>query len=156
MVGEGPFQGATTAVTIVRVCSVASSVAWYRDHLGLEPVHVGADGPEHPIATYHVGGAFFTLWQLPPGVERHPDAADTTSYVCLLLGSEADLEAARRKLADDGVPVSPTVRSSANNRFFQFDDPDGNRWELAQAVSELSRRAADQLTGEHRSRERSR
>jgi len=42
------FADASTVSTVVRVRDVAASVAWYREKLGLEPIHVGADGPAHP------------------------------------------------------------------------------------------------------------
>jgi catechol 2,3-dioxygenase-like lactoylglutathione lyase family enzyme len=61
----GVFDDASMVSTIVRVRDVAASVAWYREKLGLEPIHVGADGPEHPIAVYTIAGAVVSLWQLP-------------------------------------------------------------------------------------------
>ena len=44
----GIFEDASMVSTVVRVHGVAASVAWYREKLGLEPIHVGADGPAHP------------------------------------------------------------------------------------------------------------
>jgi hypothetical protein len=46
--GAGIFDDAATASTVVRVRDVAASVGWYREKLGLEPIHVGAQG-DHPI-----------------------------------------------------------------------------------------------------------
>lgn len=51
------FDDASMVTTIMRVRDVAASVSWYREKLELEPVHVGADGPEHPIAVYTISGA---------------------------------------------------------------------------------------------------
>lgn len=42
------FDKAAMAATVVRVCDLRASVSWYRDKLGLEPIHVGEDGPDHP------------------------------------------------------------------------------------------------------------
>ncbi len=145
MDGGSIFDDATMGVTILRVRDVATSVEWYRDHLGVEPLHVGADGPEHPIATYQVGGIFFTLWQLPAGTERN-DVADSTTYATFLLPHETNLESRRRRLAVTGVRVDRVVRTSENNRLFQFSDLDGNRWELAQPTSAASASVAEDLT----------
>ena len=57
----GLFDDASMVSTVVRVRDVAASVAWYREKLGLEPIHVGADGPEHPIAVYTIAGAVVSL-----------------------------------------------------------------------------------------------
>ena len=66
----GIFDDASMVSTILRVRDVAASVAWYREKLGLEPIHVGADGPEHPIAVYTIAGSVVSLWQLPAGQAR--------------------------------------------------------------------------------------
>jgi catechol 2,3-dioxygenase-like lactoylglutathione lyase family enzyme len=69
----GVFDDASMVSTVLRVRDVAASVAWYREKLGLEPIHVGADGPEHPIAVYTIAGSVVSLWQLPPGQARVVD-----------------------------------------------------------------------------------
>jgi catechol 2,3-dioxygenase-like lactoylglutathione lyase family enzyme len=84
------FEAATTAATIVRVRDVAASVSWYRDKLGLEPLHVGSDGPKHPIAIYSIAGSVVSLWQLPKGEERTRDENDRNSYVVAVV--DDDLE----------------------------------------------------------------
>ena len=55
------FNGASKAVTVPRARNVDASVVWYRDKLGLEPLHVGADGPDHPFATFSIAGSVVTL-----------------------------------------------------------------------------------------------
>ncbi len=127
----GIFDGAAMVTTIVRVRDVAASVRWYREKLGLEPVHVGYDGPEHPIAAYEIAGAVVSLWQLPPGEERAREHNDTNTYVCAIMTD--DLEPARAALIDRGVDVGE-IRCSANNEFFWFHDPDGNRFELSRPL----------------------
>jgi catechol 2,3-dioxygenase-like lactoylglutathione lyase family enzyme len=129
---RGPFEAATLAATIVRVRDVAASVNWYRDKLGLEPVHVGSDGPEHPIAAYSIAGAVVSLWQLPSGEERTRDENDRNSYVVAVV--DDDLEAVRELLASRGVEVSE-VRRTANNEYCWFYDPDGNRFELSRPIT---------------------
>jgi catechol 2,3-dioxygenase-like lactoylglutathione lyase family enzyme len=127
----GLFDDASMVSTVVRVRDVAASVAWYREKLGLEPIHVGADGPEHPIAVYTIAGAVVSLWQLPPNQARVREDNDRNSYVVVVMNG--DLEPARRALRDRGVDVGE-VRRSANNEFVWFHDPDGNRFELSRPL----------------------
>jgi len=127
----GIFDDASMVATILRVRDVAASVRWYREKLGLEPVHVGADGPEHPIATYAVAESIVTLWQLPAGQARVREANDLNTYVVPVM--KGDIEAARRMLIEAGVDVGE-IRKSANNEFVWFHDLDGNRWELSRPL----------------------
>jgi catechol 2,3-dioxygenase-like lactoylglutathione lyase family enzyme len=127
----GIFDDASMVSTIVRVRDVAASVAWYREKLGLEPIHVGADGPEHPIAVYTIAGAVVSLWQLPANQARVREDNDRNSYVVVVVNG--DLEPARRVLIDKGVDVGE-VRRSANNEFVWFHDLDGNRFELSRPL----------------------
>jgi catechol 2,3-dioxygenase-like lactoylglutathione lyase family enzyme len=122
---------ATMVSTVVRVRDVAESVAWYREKLGLEPIHVGADGPDHPIAVYTIAGAVISLWQLPPGQTRARADNDRNSYVVVVMADE--LESARQELIERGVDVGE-VRRSANNEFVWFHDLDGNRFELSRPL----------------------
>jgi catechol 2,3-dioxygenase-like lactoylglutathione lyase family enzyme len=128
---RGVFDDASMVSTIVRVRDVAASVAWYREKLGLEPIHVGADGPEHPIAVYTIAGAVVSLWQLPANQARVREDNDRNTYVVVVLNG--DLEPARRVLIDRGVDVGE-VRRSANNEFVWFHDLDGNRFELSRPL----------------------
>jgi catechol 2,3-dioxygenase-like lactoylglutathione lyase family enzyme len=127
----GLFDDASMVSTVVRVRDVAASVAWYREKLGLEPIHVGADGPEHPIAVYTIAGAVVSLWQLPPNQARVREDNDRNSYVVVVMNG--DLELARLALIDRGVDVGE-VRRSANNEFVWFHDLDGNRFELSRPL----------------------
>jgi catechol 2,3-dioxygenase-like lactoylglutathione lyase family enzyme len=127
----GVFDDASMVSTIVRVRDVAASVAWYREKLGLEPIHVGADGPEHPIAVYTIAGAVVSLWQLPANQVRVREENDRNTYVVVVVNG--DLEPARRTLIDRGVDVGE-VRRSANNEFVWFHDLDGNRFELSRPL----------------------
>jgi catechol 2,3-dioxygenase-like lactoylglutathione lyase family enzyme len=127
----GIFGDASMVSTIVRVRDVAASVAWYREKLGLEPIHVGADGPEHPIAVYTIAGAVVSLWQLPAGQSRVPADNDRNSYVCIVMSG--DLESSRQALIERGVEAGE-IRRSANHEFVWFYDLDGNRFELSRPL----------------------
>jgi catechol 2,3-dioxygenase-like lactoylglutathione lyase family enzyme len=128
---SGIFDDASMVATVVRVRDVAASVRWYREKLGLEPIHVGADGPDHPIATYAIAGSVVTLWQLPSGQARVAGDNDRNTYVVVV--TKDDLEPARQALIEKGVEVGE-VRRSANNEFVWFHDPDGNRFELSRPL----------------------
>lgn len=131
MMAPGTFDDASMVATVVRVRDVAASVRWYRDKLGLEPIHVGADGPEHPFASYAIAGSVVTLWQLPTGQARDAEDNDRNTYLVVVING--DLEPARQALIENGVDVGE-VRSSANNEFVWFYDPDGNRFELSRPL----------------------
>jgi catechol 2,3-dioxygenase-like lactoylglutathione lyase family enzyme len=137
------FEQAEMMATIIRVHDVAASVAWYRDKLDLDPVHVGSDGPEHPIAAFAIAGSVISLWQLPPGLRRPRESTDQTTYVVAVM--KGDLEAQRRILESRGVEVGE-LRRSANNEFFWFYDPDGNRFEVSRPLTAEYREAADRLS----------
>jgi catechol 2,3-dioxygenase-like lactoylglutathione lyase family enzyme len=122
------FDGASMAATVLRVRDVDASVGWYREKLGLEPIHVGADGPEHPFASFSIAGSIVSLWQLPPGQAHVIEDNDTNSYVVVVMDS--DLESIRSALAAKDVEVSE-VRRSERNEFLWFYDLDGNRFELS-------------------------
>jgi catechol 2,3-dioxygenase-like lactoylglutathione lyase family enzyme len=125
------LDDATMVSTVVRVRDVAASVRWFREKLGVEPIHVGADGPDHPIAVYTIAGAVISLWQLPPGQGRVRVDNDRNSYVVVVMAGE--LEPARQALIERGVDVGE-VRRSANNEFVWFHDLDGNRFELSRPL----------------------
>lgn len=126
------FGDASVATTIVRVRDVAASVNWYREKLGWEPMHVGSDGPDHPIAVYAIAGSVVSLWQLPAGQSRTQEDNDRNSYVAAVV--DTDLETVRQTLIRRGVAAG-AVRRSANNEFLWFHDIDGNRFELSRPLS---------------------
>ena len=104
----------------------ADSKSW-----GLEPIHVGADGPAHPIAVYGIAGSVVSLWPLPANQARVLADNDRNSYVVVVVNGE--LEPARRALIDRGVDVGE-VRRSANSEFVWFHDLDNNRFELSRSL----------------------
>ena len=122
------FADASMVSTVVRVRDVAASVAWYREKLGLEPIHVGADGPAHPhrrLWDRRFGGS---LWQLLANRARVLADNDRNSYVVVVMNGE--LESARRALIDQGVDVGE-VRRIENNEFVWFHDLDNIHTEFA-------------------------
>jgi catechol 2,3-dioxygenase-like lactoylglutathione lyase family enzyme len=131
----GIFDDTSVVTTILRVRDVAASVAWYREKLGLEPIHVGSDGPDHPIAVYAIAGALVSLWQLPPYQTRVGDHNDRNCYMCMV--TTGDLEAVRRTMVEHGVDIGE-IRRSANNEFVWFHDLDGNRFELSRPLVSAS------------------
>ncbi len=124
------FDDAAMVSTVLRVRDVAASVAWYREKLGLEPIHVGADG-DHPIAVYRIAGSVVSMWQLPDGRARVHDDNDRNTYVVIVMNE--DLAPLRQTLLDRGVDVDE-IRRSADNEFVWFYDPDGNRFELSRPI----------------------
>jgi len=104
----------------------ADSKSW-----GLEPIHVGADGPAHPIAVYGIAGSVVSLWPLPANQALVLADNDRNSYVVVVVNGE--LEPARRAPIDRGVDVGE-VRRGANNEFVWFHDLDNNRFELSRPL----------------------
>ena len=125
------FEGALLVSTLLRVRDVAASVTWYREKLGLEPVHIGTDGPDHPVAMYSIAGAAVALWQLPAGRSRVRLDNDSNTYVTVVVNT--DLEPLRRTLGERGVEVGE-IRRSANNEFLWFHDRDDNRVEVSRPL----------------------
>lgn len=138
----GIFDNAHIVATVLRVRDVAASVRWYREKLGLEPIHVGDDGPEHPIAAYSIAGTVVSLWQLPHGHARVRADNDRNTYVVAVVNE--DLEPIRLALIERGVDVGE-VRRSANNEFVWLHDLDGNRLELSRPLSDKTAVQASQL-----------
>jgi catechol 2,3-dioxygenase-like lactoylglutathione lyase family enzyme len=129
-VTPGVLEDVAMLATVLRVRSVKASVDWYRDVLDLEPIHVGADGPEHPFAVFSIAGSFVSLWPLAPEATASSDP-DSGTYLSLVVRTE--LEPVQQMLAERGVEVDE-VRRSANHEFFWFSDLDGNRFEISRPV----------------------
>ena len=137
-----PIADVEMATMVIRVADLDRSIAWYRDKLGLEPLHRGADGDTPPYAAYSVAGMIITVWQLADTQRRVADDNERNSYLILVYGG--DIAALRAGLLADGVRADP-LRQSANNQFFWFYDLDDNRWEVSQATTEQQRSAMDEV-----------
>jgi catechol 2,3-dioxygenase-like lactoylglutathione lyase family enzyme len=125
------FDDASMAATVVRVRDVEAAIGWYSTKFGVEPIHVGDDGPEHPIAVYRIAGSVVSLWQLPAGQTRSSADNDCSSYLAVVV--DRDLAPVRETLIGRGVTVSD-IRRSAHHEFIWFYDLDGNRFELSRPV----------------------
>ena len=121
------FIGATMLATLLRVRNVQASVRWYREKLGLEPLHVGADGSTRSRRFQYAGGVV-SLWQLPPGKTGATPDNERNTYVVAVMNE--DIEPLRRRLDANGVDVGGLLRSE-NNEFFWFHDLDDNRFEIS-------------------------
>lgn len=129
-----PLGNLSMAADSLYVADLDASIAWYRDNLGLEPIHVGKD--KHPFATYAVGGFLFVLepmralWQ---GAGVTGSGAATINLVTDRSAADvlADLRAR-------GVDCSDVVDSPGFSSFL-FTDPDGNRFYIAQPISERAK-----------------
>lgn len=130
---ERLLDGVVLATIVLRVRDLETSVAWYRKHVGLVPIHRGADGNTPPYAAYDVAGTVVTLWQLFDGQDRSAEDSDLDSYLVLVV--EGDLTTLHERLTSAGVTVD-VMRSTRNNQFFWFHDPDGNRWEISRPITE--------------------
>jgi catechol 2,3-dioxygenase-like lactoylglutathione lyase family enzyme len=130
------------ATVAIRVADIDLAVAWYRDILGMEPLHRGRDGNTPPYAAYTVAGMIITVWQLADNQRRSAEENDRNSYVMFVYSG--DIEALHTRLVAAGVKAD-ALRNSANNRFFWFHDLDHNRWEVSQPTSTDQRAAMEEV-----------
>lgn len=106
----------------------AALVAWYRDHLGIQPEwDAGAtftwrrdDDPEQHGTT---------VWSAFPADTRYFEPADRPFMINYRV---ADLDAMLAQLRAAGVQVDERVEESEYGRFGWAMDPHGNRFELWQ------------------------
>jgi catechol 2,3-dioxygenase-like lactoylglutathione lyase family enzyme len=138
------LDGVQMTTVVVRVADLDRSMAWYRDKLGMVPLHTGADGSTPPYAVYDACGVILTMWQLAPGQRRIAIDNERNSYVIFVYGG--DVEALWDRLVAAGVKAD-AIHDSANNRFFWFYDLDDNRWEVSQPTSDEQRAAAEEIMG---------
>ncbi|MGH7544559.1 MAG: VOC family protein [Gemmatimonadota bacterium] len=109
---------------ILRVRDYEKAVKWYRDRLGLEPIHTD---PEEGLAVLALGDTSLTLWQLKADeVPSPPEAAGPFPIFGVLKAKAARSELRKRK-----VEVGP-LKEDGGVRYFTFRDPDGNRLEACE------------------------
>ena len=104
----------------LRARDPAALLAWYRDHLGVEPApdftgQEFADGP--------------TVWALFPADTDYFGRGDQQSLVNYRV---RDLDAMLEQLRAAGVQVDEAKHESEFGRFGWATDPEGNRFELWQ------------------------
>lgn len=128
-----PLGNLSMAAASLYVADLDASVAWYRDVLGLEPVHEGKDA--HRYATYQVGGFLFVLeptdalWQ---GKGMTGSGAATVNLV-----TDRDPREVRTELLARGVACSEVVESGFDS--FLLTDPDGNRFYVTKPRTKQAR-----------------
>ena len=127
----GIFDDASMVSTVIRVRDVAASVGWYREKLAVWRRFTWVPTADHPIAVYRIAGSVVSMWQLPVGQARVRDDNDRNTYVVIVM--DGDLAHVRQALLDRGVDVGE-IRSSSDNEFVWFHDPDGNRFELSRPL----------------------
>lgn len=101
----------------------SATVAWYRDHLGLEPE------ADYPCSVVRWSGGETTVWA--------PFPADTEYFgpdgqPAMVNYRVDDLDAVLASLRAAGVTVDDRVEDAPNGRFGWAVDGDGRRFELWQ------------------------
>lgn len=108
----------------IDVRNLAAVREWYKEKLGLrEAGNHREDDSGRPFADLHAShdDMFLSLVELEPGASaenRH------------IIFFAKNLEKAHEWLAARGVPVEPATADSGGNRFFRFQDLEGNRIEV--------------------------
>ena len=95
-------------------------LAWYREHLGVEPA------PDFQGQTFEDGP---TVWALFPA---GTDYFGPSGQSLMVNYRVRDLDAMLAQLRAAGVPVDEAVHESEFGRFGWATDPEGNRFELWQ------------------------
>ena len=122
MWGRPPFSISDNDAINVRNLAVARE--WYKEKLGLRDAKTDReDDSGRPFADLHVSGddTFLSLVELESG------ASAKNGHVIFFA---ANLEKAQQWLAGRGVSVEPTTTDSDGNRFFRFQDLEGNKIEV--------------------------
>ena len=106
-----------------RTSDQAATLAWYREHLGIEPE------PDHPCAEFRASGGEALVWA--------PFAEDTTYFgergqELMVNYRVDDLEGMLEQLRSAGVEVDDRVEHLPNGTFGWAVDGDGRRIELWQ------------------------
>ena len=134
-----PLGTIEMSATTFYVADLDAAVAWYRDVLGLEPVMSGSDTER--FATYLFGASFVVLEPLTAALEPSPPGTESTTVNVLV---DRDPTEVREALLARGVRCGPVVMSQYCS--FLMRDLDGNRYYVARARTEESRRAQAEAT----------
>ena len=106
-----------------RAADPAATVAWYRDHLGIEPE------AEYPVATLRWSGGETTVWA---PFEADTDYFGPSGQQFMVNYRVDDVDALVATLRAAGVETADEVLDSENGRFAWAVDLDGRRFELWQ------------------------
>ena len=122
MWGKPPFSIADNYAVEVR--NLAAVRKWYKEKLGFHEANKDREEASgRPFTDLYVSNddTFLSLVQLKPGAsaeKRH------------VIFYAKNLEKAYQWLIDRGVAVRPATADSGGNRFFQFQDLEGNTIEV--------------------------
>jgi catechol 2,3-dioxygenase-like lactoylglutathione lyase family enzyme len=122
MWGKPPFSIPDNCAVDVR--NLAAAREWYKEKLGLHDTHKGRDDDSgRPFTDLCISNddTFLSLVEVEPGAS--PDKPHVIFYT-------KNLEKTHQWLADRGVSVQPTTTDSGGNRFFRFQDLEGNTIEV--------------------------
>ena len=106
-----------------RSADPGATIAWYREHLGIEPE------PDYPCASLRWTGGETTVWA---PFESTTDYFGDTGQEFMVNYRVDDLEAMLARLREAGVEVSDDVEHLENGDFGWAFDNDGRRIELWQ------------------------
>ena len=106
-----------------RAADPAATVAWYRDHLGIEPE------ADYPVATLRWSGGETTVWA---PFEADTDYFGPSGQQFMVNYRVDDVDALVATLRAAGVETADEVLDSENGRFAWAVDVDGRRFELWQ------------------------
>lgn len=130
------------------------TVEWYQKHLGMNFQLAFAENQvpstKSPDPYMHVfldagGGNVLAFFELPnsPEMGRDPNTPDWVQHIAFEVESVADLEVAKKRLEDGGIPVVGLADHTLFKSIYFFD-PNGHRLELAAntGTPELNAKAA--------------
>jgi catechol 2,3-dioxygenase-like lactoylglutathione lyase family enzyme len=106
-----------------RVADPAATVAWYREHLGIEPE------ADYPCATLRWSGGETTVWA---PFDTDTDYFGPSGQELMVNYRVDDVDGLLVSLRAAGVETSGEVLDSENGRFAWAVDLDGRRFELWQ------------------------
>src|SRR5271157_570659 len=122
MWGKPPFSIADNCA--VDVQNLAAVCEWYKEKLVLHEAHDDREEDSgRPFVDLHISNddTFLSLVELEPG---------TSAKNGHVIFFTKHLEKAHQWLAGRGVVVEPTTADSGGNRFFRFQDLEGNTIEV--------------------------
>ena len=126
----GPLGKISLAATTFYVADLDTAIDWYADVLGVQPTMTGTDG--HRFAMYSFGAAVVVLEPTEAAIDPVERGAENAT-VNLVVDRTAD--DVRGDLLARNVRCSEVV-PSPHYRSFLFRDLDGNRYYVAQPITQ--------------------
>jgi catechol 2,3-dioxygenase-like lactoylglutathione lyase family enzyme len=122
MWGKPPFYFSDNCAVDVR--NLVAARDWYKEKLGLRDVKTEReDDSGRPFADLTISNddIFLSLVELAPGASGGKEHVIFFAEI---------LEKAQKWLTERGVTVEPITADSGGNRFFRFQDLEGNKIEV--------------------------